>query len=184
MADWLAGDLSDDSLCGRDWLAGPRPPSTLITSHEYFNPITQHTQKFFSSSSCCQRTLLFCSLHGVIFGWKMGLTSFQGARVVFVVGGSHDLLEKGAGAARSLNTPRFLGGAGEVTHTAGYRDRPDWLNVSICETLFAPKSEYCLSLAPFSHSVLVITTQDIGERGTKGFPDALCPSTRILAKRL
>ena len=43
MADWLAGDLSDDSLCGRDWLAGPRPPSTLITSHEYFNPITQHT---------------------------------------------------------------------------------------------------------------------------------------------
>ena len=114
----------------------------------------------------------------------MGLTSFQGARVVFVVGGSHDLLEKGAGAARSLNTPRFLGGAGEVTHTAGYRDRPDWLNVSICETLFAPKSEYCLSLAPFSQSVLVITTQDIGERGTKGFPDALCPSTRILAKRL
>ena len=66
----------------------------------------------------------------------MGLTSFQGARVVFVVGGSHDLLEKGAGAARSLNTPRFLGGAGEVTHTAGYRDRPDWLNVSICETLY------------------------------------------------
>ena len=120
----------------------------------------------------------------MIFGWKMGLTSFQGARVVFVVGGSHDLLEKGAGAARSLNTPRFLGGAGEVTHTAGYRDRPDWLNVSICETRFAPKSEYCLSLAPFSHSVLVITTQDIGERGTKGFPDALCPSTRILAKRL
>ena len=66
MADWLAGDLSDDSLCGRDWLAGPRPPSTLITSHEYFNPITQHTQKFFSSSSCCQRTLSFCSFHGMI----------------------------------------------------------------------------------------------------------------------
>ena len=59
MADWLAGDLSDDSLCGRDWLAGPRPPSTLITSHEYFNPITLHTQKFFSSSSCAKGLLNF-----------------------------------------------------------------------------------------------------------------------------
>merc|ERR1719494_601112 len=65
----------------------------------------------------CHGGMVFGAVERRVSEHLSRVPSFQGARVVFVVGGSHDLLEKGAGAAGSLNTPRFLKAA--IEHLLG-----------------------------------------------------------------